>query len=185
MGNKEFWDMKFKERSNNPLNPEKTLVDNIGYFKKGSVLDIACGDGRNSLFLSSQGFKVTGVDFSNEALKRLKSFADRKNYDIQTCQIDLSHPTALRRIGKFDNVLINHYRLNSDQVSELVHHIKQNGILFICGFGHKHKSDERIRENDLIRKKDFEELNKYFELMKYLESKDNRGFFVTYIYRRK
>lgn len=185
MGNKEFWDKKFKERSDKPLNPEKDLIDYISYFKKGTVLDIACGDGRNSLFLLSNGFKVTGIDFSKEALRRLKRFANRLNYEIETCQVDLNLPAALKNIGMFDNVLVNHYRLNSEQLCELAHHITQNGTLFVCGFGHKHKPDERIMEDDLIKKEDFEKLNSYFELIEYHENKDNRGFFVTYIYRRK
>lgn len=185
MGNKEFWDKNFKERSDKPLNPEKDLIDSISYFKKGSVLDLACGDGRNSFFLLSQGFKVTGIDFSNEALQRLKRFASRLNYEIDTCQVDLKFPTALKNIGMFDNVLVNHYRLNTEQLYELAHHITQNGILFVCGFGHKHKPDERIKEDDLILKEDFEKLDDYFELVKCHENKDNRGFFVTYIYRRR
>lgn len=71
MGNKEYWDDKFANRNDKPLSPEKSVVENIGYFKMGSVLDIACGDGRNALFFTENGFKVTGVDFSSKALARL------------------------------------------------------------------------------------------------------------------
>ncbi len=49
MGNKEYWDDKFDKRSNNPLSPEISLVENIACFKQGSVLDLACGDGRKCL----------------------------------------------------------------------------------------------------------------------------------------
>jgi tellurite methyltransferase len=41
MGNKEYWDEKFINRSNNLLSAEKSLVENISYFKNGTVLDIA------------------------------------------------------------------------------------------------------------------------------------------------
>ena len=34
------------------------------------ALDLACGEGRNSIFLASQGFAVTGVDISDEAPSR-------------------------------------------------------------------------------------------------------------------
>ncbi|MFA9376446.1 MAG: class I SAM-dependent methyltransferase [Lachnotalea sp.] len=59
-------------------------------FKKGSFLDIACGDGRNTLFLLENGFDVTGVDFSSKALERLQIFAKQNNYLVNTKQIDLS-----------------------------------------------------------------------------------------------
>lgn len=71
MGNREFWDDKFSGRSDEPLSPEKSLIENIAYFKKGSALDVACGDGRNTLFLLENGFEVTAIDFSSKALERL------------------------------------------------------------------------------------------------------------------
>lgn len=34
----------------------------------GTALDLACGEGRNSLWLAARGWRVTGVDFSPEAI---------------------------------------------------------------------------------------------------------------------
>lgn len=184
MGNIEYWDDKFSNRSDKPLSPEKSLVENILYFKKGSILDIACGDGRNTLFLLKNGFNVTGVDFSSKALERLSLFAKRYNYLVNTKQIDLSMPNSLKDIGTFDNILVNHYRLNKEQFEDIESHITDDGILFICGFGHKHKVDSKIRRGDLIQPTDFEGIKKSFELIRYIENQDDRGFFVTYIYRK-
>ena len=185
MGNKEYWDEKFENRSDKPLSPEKSLVENIGYFKKGSVLDIACGDGRNALFFLENSFKVTGVDFSNKALERLKMFAERNNYLVNTKQIDLSIPNSLKNIGIFDNILINHYRLSKEQLADMENHITDDGILFICGFGYKHKVDCKIRKEDLIQPTDLDNINKSFELIKHIENQDDRGFFVTYIFHKR
>lgn len=184
MGNEEFWNQRFMDRDDKPLHPEKTLVDNIEYFKQGTILDIACGDGRNALFLLKNGFKVTGIDFSNKALYRLKKFANRSNYDIHTEQIDLSKLECLNGIGMFDNVLVNHYRLSRGILKTMENHISYHGILFISGFGHRHKIDSRIRKKDLIYPTDFEDVKESFELVKYIENEDERGFFVTYIFRR-
>lgn len=185
MGNKQYWDDKFVNRGDKLLSPEKSVVDNIGYFKVGSVLDIACGDGRNTLFFSEKGFKVTGVDFSNKALERLKMFAERDNYLVYTEQIDLSIADSLKDIGIFDNILINHYRLNKDQLADMENHITDDGILFICGFGDKHNVDSKIKKEDLIQVTDFEDTNYSFELIKYIENQDDRGAFVTYIYCKR
>lgn len=184
MGNKSFWDEKFESRSDKPLSPEKSLVENIGYFKNGSALDIACGDGRNSLFLIKNNFEVTGIDFSNKALDRLEMFANRNNYNVKTKLVDLSIPSSLQSIGIFDNILVNHYRLSKEQLSDIHHHISDHGILFICGFSHKHKADSKIRKEDLIQPSDFEDIRKSFELINYIESEDERGSFVTYIFRK-
>ena len=184
MGNKKYWDEKFDTRSDTPLSPEKSLVENEDCLKKGSVLDIACGDGRNTLFLLKKGFTVTGVDFSNKALERLKMFAERNSYLVNTVQLDLSMPDSLNNIGIFDNILINHYRLNREQLKNIKDHLTDEGILFVCGFGHKHKVDSKIRKDDLIQPTDFEDILKSFKLIKYVENQDDRGFFVTYIFKK-
>lgn len=38
---------------------------------QGTALDIACGMGRNAIFLAEQGFAVTAVDMSEVALNQL------------------------------------------------------------------------------------------------------------------
>ncbi len=184
MGNEKYWDKKFEIRSDAPLDPEKSLEDNITWFKQGSVLDVACGDGRNTLLLLEKGFEVTGIDFSVKALERLNRFAERKNYRITTKQVDLAKDNALNDIGVFDNVVVNHYRLNKDQVKCMDKHISDGGILFVCGFGHKHKVDFKIRKEDLIQSRDFDVLKEFFDLITYNESEDERGFFVTYIFKK-
>lgn len=184
IGNKEYWDEKFIQRNDKLLSPEDVLVNNINYFKKGTVLDIACGDGRNTLFFLENGFKVTGIDFSLNALERLDRFAKRQDCFVITQQIDLSLSSALKNMGVFDNILINHYRLNQENLADIKNHISNNGILFISGFGYKHKVDEKIREEDLIQPTDFEMLENFFELIKYIENEDDRGFLVTYIFKK-
>lgn len=182
MGNKEYWNEKFSNRGEKLLSPEISLVDNINFFKKGSVLDVACGDGRNSIFLLSKGFQVTGADFSSEALKRMKMFAENSNYAVNTVEVDLNLPNSLQSIGVFDNVVINHYRLNRRQLLEIKNHITDKGILFICGFGDKHRPDTRIRKEDLIQEADFEAIKVSFKLIRYIEKQNDAGYFVTYIY---
>lgn len=185
MGNEEYWDKKFNQRGDKPLGPETSLVNNINLFKEDSVLDLACGDGRNTLFLLENNFRVTGADFSAKALQRLDQFVKNLNYSVKTKQIDLSIPNALINVGVFDNILINHYRLNQENLGDIENYISDNGILFISGFGDKHKVDEKIREEDLIQAFDFQILEKSFDLIKYIELEDNRGFFVTYIFQKK
>ncbi len=41
----------------------------------GRALDLACGEGRNALWLATQGWTVTGVDFSAVALERAAELA--------------------------------------------------------------------------------------------------------------
>lgn len=40
------------------------------------IIDLGCGSGNDSLYLSERGYKVISCDFSEEALKRLSYFID-------------------------------------------------------------------------------------------------------------
>lgn len=149
------------------------------------MLDIASGDGRNTLFLLENGFNVTAMGFSSKAIERLNRFTERNNYVVNTKQIDLSKKNSLKDIGIFDNILINHYRLDKEEFKGIENHLTEGGVLFISGFGYKHKVDSRIREEDLIQDIDFEYIKNSFDLVKYTENQDDRGFFVTYIFCKK
>jgi SAM-dependent methyltransferase len=41
----------------------------------GSAVDVACGEGRNCLYLAGLGWQVTGIDFSPVAIDRARSLA--------------------------------------------------------------------------------------------------------------
>ena len=70
------------------------------------------------------------------------------------------------------------------KLKEISEHINAEGILFVCGFGHKNKIDSKIRQEDLIVESDFEEIKNMFKLIKYEENEDERGFFVIYILKK-
>jgi cyclopropane fatty-acyl-phospholipid synthase-like methyltransferase len=184
IGNINYWDTKFKSRGDNPLEPDNELIKHIDLLSDGSVLDIACGDGRNSLYLSKKGFKVTGVDFSSEALNRLNNFAKVYQYEIKTVQVDLSKAYSLESIGCFNNIIVNHYRLPEYQMNAISDKLEKGGVLFVTGFGPKHKLDEKIKDKDLIRESDFDCLEMDMEQIYYHEYSDERGFFVTYMYKK-
>lgn len=43
----------------------------------GEVIDLGCGDGRDSLYLARNGLRVTAVDTSEVGLKKLMTFAEK------------------------------------------------------------------------------------------------------------
>ena len=56
---------------------------------KGPVLDLACGEGHNGLFLAARGFQVMLWDISPEALKKARAAADEMGVDAAFKQVDL------------------------------------------------------------------------------------------------
>ena len=69
---KEKWDYRHANNQT-PTNPLELLVQNIAFAKKGKALDIACGMGRNSLFMRDNGFIVDSVDISPFAISHLQN----------------------------------------------------------------------------------------------------------------
>lgn len=51
------------------------------------LLDLACGNGRDSFFLAEQGYQVTGVDMAPDALARL-----REALDLKTPNLNVPNP---------------------------------------------------------------------------------------------
>ncbi len=56
--------------------PNQFLVAEAGGLRPGRAVDLACGEGRNSIWLAEQGWEVTGIDFSPVGLAKAKRFAD-------------------------------------------------------------------------------------------------------------
>jgi SAM-dependent methyltransferase len=55
--------------------PNRWVVEVCAGLPTGRALDLACGEGRNVLWLAQQGWQVTGVDFSQVALDRAARLA--------------------------------------------------------------------------------------------------------------
>ena len=55
----------------------------------GDALDLACGPGRNALYLAAQGWRVTAVDGSPVAIETLNAWAGERNLKIDARIADL------------------------------------------------------------------------------------------------
>lgn len=66
------------------------------------ALDIACGEGRNSIFLATHGFHVTGVDISEVGLAKAACRAREEGAVVEFVHADLE---VFRPVGPFDLVL--------------------------------------------------------------------------------
>lgn len=70
--------------------PNEFLAESVHHLPQaGDVLCLAEGEGRNSIFLAKQGFKVTAVDASSVGIQKAKSLADEHNVSIDFHVTDL------------------------------------------------------------------------------------------------
>ncbi len=62
--------------------PNRFLVEEVGPLEPGSALDLACGEGRNAIWLAEQGWRVTGVDFSAVAVDKARRLAAERGVAV-------------------------------------------------------------------------------------------------------
>lgn len=70
-----------------------------------TVLDLGCGSGWLSVYLAREGFTVTGVDVSSQAINLGKMWSDEENLNIDFVVEDLAHLTFADK--QFDAVVAN------------------------------------------------------------------------------
>jgi 2-polyprenyl-3-methyl-5-hydroxy-6-metoxy-1,4-benzoquinol methylase len=63
--------------------PNQFLVSEVAGLSVGRAVDLACGEGRNAVWLAEQGWRVTGVDFSPVGLAKGRQLAESRNVDVQ------------------------------------------------------------------------------------------------------
>lgn len=109
----------------------------LKYKKKGDVLDLGVGEGRNALFLAEQGFNVTGVDISKEGIEKLKKLAKLENLNINAINEDIR---KFKFNKKYDIIISNatlHF-LEKEEIEELIRKMRQNtkesGLNIISAF---------------------------------------------------
>ena len=77
--NTEYYHILYKNRST--IEAEsfiKKLIKELKLKKNSSLLDLACGKGRHSIYLNKLGFKVTGVDLSSQNIAYAKKFSNKR-----------------------------------------------------------------------------------------------------------
>jgi tellurite methyltransferase len=86
------WD---KQHANSPgeLRPAnflRAIVESDGWpMLRGTALDLACGQGRNAIYLAQRGFAVTALDISQVALAEGRWRAQQQGLPIDWQQCDL------------------------------------------------------------------------------------------------
>ncbi|MGE5181624.1 MAG: methyltransferase domain-containing protein, partial [Acidobacteriota bacterium] len=83
------WNERFRGGLGFKKQPNQLLVDTVKGKKPGTALDLLMGQGRNALYLASQGWKVTGVDISDEGLRMTRDEAARQKVKLDLVQSDI------------------------------------------------------------------------------------------------
>lgn len=112
------------------------LTRKLKKYKVHKVLDLGCGSGWLSIFISKYGFDVTGIDAAKPAVELGKAWASEDNATVNFLVGDLLNLPF--KEGSFDAVVCNsvleHFRFDQAKVLfEKVHNILvEKGFFFGC-----------------------------------------------------
>jgi SAM-dependent methyltransferase len=90
---REEWNRKYAEPGHSEhlwtAEPNRRFAAEAADLSPGAALDLACGEGRNSVWLAGRGWRVTGVDFSEVAIAKARELAALRGVDVELVCADL------------------------------------------------------------------------------------------------
>ncbi len=120
--------------------PNRWVVEETSALEPGRALDLACGEGRNSIFLAQQGWQVTGVDFSQEAIAKARRLALAQQPPV-TVDWRCADATQFVEPSSYDLAMLVYLQLPATQRQEAVRaasdSLRSGGVLLVIA----HHSD--------------------------------------------
>ena len=83
------WNQRYAEDSYQKNNPVTLVEDWLPRIPVGRALDVACGAGRNAIFLAQAGYLVDAIDISAEGLNQARQKAESQGLSINWIEHDL------------------------------------------------------------------------------------------------
>jgi SAM-dependent methyltransferase len=90
--------------------PNRWVVSELGDAVPGTAIELACGEGRNALWLAAQGWQVTAIDFSPVAIEKARELDTHRLVDWQVADATTYSPAS-----EFDLALLCYLQLSATE----------------------------------------------------------------------
>lgn len=134
---RERWNRRWagEERVHASTAPSRLLIAELADLRPGTALDLACGAGRNAVWLAGQGWRVTAVDFSGVALRMARSLAAERRVEVEWIEADVvAWPPTARA---YDLVCVFYLQLPAPERRTALAHaasaVRPSGTLLVIG----------------------------------------------------
>lgn len=118
--------------------PNAFFVSEVVGLPAGRAVDLACGEGRNAVWLAEQGWEVTGVDFSPVGLAKAQRLAEARRVDVRWVESSVEEWTAPP--DGFDLVAVCYLQLpqpeRSIALAVAAASVAPRGTLFVIAHDH-------------------------------------------------
>jgi len=145
---------------NSSLRPAQLLLEYLDLFTEerlpGPILDVACGDGHNGIFLATKQLPVVCCDKSGETLDRARQLATEQGVNIELWQVDLEREAINPLPEEFYGGIILFRYLHRPLIPSIRKSLKGGGILMYetftieqPQFGKPHNPDYLLKPGEL------------------------------------
>ena len=110
---REFWDDIWATMDESFPDPDDLLVAQIKGLSPGRALELGCGMGSNAVWLAGRGWRVTAIDFSENA----RQLARERGVDVEFVIVDAS---AYQPKGEYDLVTSFYVQLSPEQREKML-----------------------------------------------------------------
>ena len=133
---RERWNRRWAgERAHASSAPSEFLIAETEALPSGRALDVACGAGRNAVWLARRGWRVTGVDFSDVALRAARELAASAGVEVEWIEADAV--TWIPPRGAYDLVTVMYLQLPAAERRAALGHavaaVAPGGTLLVVG----------------------------------------------------
>ncbi len=180
---KDRWDSKYDQETYIfGRTPVAFLKNNVHLLPKGKALDLAMGEGRNGVFLATQGFAVEGWDISEVGLKKAHQLAEAHGVQIQTRVVDLE--TAQFEKNAYDVILIMYY-MQRDLFPRIMEALKPGGMAVIETYNTDYLKYARFNKKYLLEPNELLEHFKDFKIIRYQAYDDGKEAYSSIIVQKQ
>ena len=114
--------------------PNRFLVEQVSGLEPGTALDVACGEGRNAIWLAERGWRVVGVDFSAAALEKARALAAERGVVVEWVRSDV---VGWEPPDSYDLVVVMYLHLPTEPRHRVFHRmaaaVASEGTMLVVG----------------------------------------------------
>ena len=132
------WDERYRsgDRASEDLEaaPNPLLIETAAKLRPGKALDLACGAGRNAIWLAERGWRVTAVDGAASAIEILRRRAAERGATIETQIADLEKGEYRIEPGSWDLIAMSFY-LQTSLFEPAKRGVRPGGVVLVDSIG--------------------------------------------------
>jgi tellurite methyltransferase len=152
--------------------PEESIKELLNHIQPGPVLELGAGEGRNALFLASEGFDVSAVDVSAVGLNKIQAQAKEKGLEIDTVLQDINNLDLTKNYDAIVSTFTLHHLSMENGlrlIEQLKEHTNPDGVNILVTFTKDSDFYKQSPQNFFPDENILREIYKDWEIIHYQE----------------